>query len=138
MGATRALQGFQLLMYLERTGDDDNGHEWKQFPELGQKIETQLAIIQHMIEDHYCGWLFRNARQGLAAAFHAHQRKFRQSFLIDLILEIVVFDDENDRSIHKGLFDGSLSSTGRIRVNVLPWSSSETTAKPAPNFLASS
>ncbi|OQB89393.1 MAG: hypothetical protein BWX84_02436 [Verrucomicrobia bacterium ADurb.Bin118] len=48
--AARALQRLQLLLHLERAGDDDDGHMRQQFLERGQKTQTQLTRGQNVVE----------------------------------------------------------------------------------------
>ena len=71
--------------------------------------------------------------QGFAAVGDTDQRVLRQRLPVYLILEVVVFDDQEGRgACQVGL------RTGRMRVKVLPWSTTDSTAMPASIRLASS
>jgi len=109
MRAARALQCANLLMHFQCAGDNDNRHEGKQIFELGQKIQPEFAIREDVIQHEQRGSFARNLRERLGAIFGAGQFIFGERFLVDFVLEIVVFDDQDGRRIHVRCFSIALT-----------------------------
>ena len=127
-------------MHLQRAGDNDDRDKRQQFLELGQKIQTQFALRQHVVKDEQIRRLTGNVGQRLGASLDTDQRVFVQGLLVNLELEIVVFDNKNN-----GLGHGSSSGAGRTfgmagrnKLKTLPWPTVDSRANPASIFLANS
>jgi hypothetical protein len=82
-------------MNLERTGGDNNGNERKEFFEFRQKIETEFPFRKDMVEDEHIRRIGRDLRQGFAAVLDTNEMILCQGLLVDLVLEVVVFDDKD-------------------------------------------
>ena len=95
MGAARALERLHLLVHLQRAGDDDDGHKRQQLLELGQEIQAELALRQHVVEDQQVGPFAGNWARASVPLLTRISCVFGQGLLVDLVLEVVVFDDQD-------------------------------------------
>ena len=75
----------------------DDGHKRQQFLELGQEIQPQFALGQDVVQDQEVRSVLGDFGQGFAAVGDTDQRVLRQRLLVYLILEVVVFDDQEGR-----------------------------------------
>ena len=94
------MQRRHLLAHLQRAGHDDDGHMRQQFLEPGQKIQSEFAFRQHVVQHEQMRRVAPDLGQRLAAVFHADQFVLRQRLLVDFKLEVIVFNDQDDRWIH--------------------------------------
>ena len=142
MGATRPLQGFHLLLHFQRAGDDDDGNKGQQFLEFRQEVQAEFALGQHMVENQKIGRVRGDLCERFTAILHANQFVAGQRFLVDFILEVVVLNDQDGGWVHGNQIQGWATAgkfrTGRMRVNMLPWFTTDSTAKPASICVASS
>ena len=103
MGAARSLERLHLLVHFQGARDDDDGHERQQLLELGQEIQAELALGQDVVQDQQVG---RVAGESAASASLPLVTRISwylaQGLLVDLVLEVVVFDDQDDSRI--GMF----------------------------------
>ena len=107
MGAAGSLERLHLLVHFQGARDDDDGHKRQQLLELGQEIQAELALRQDVVKDQHVGRVGGDLGQGLGAVGDADQFVFGEGLLVDLILEVVVFDDEDGGGVH-----GSRTSDG--------------------------
>src|SRR5437879_5942476 len=80
----------------------------------------------------------RHLAQRIASAGDANELIPGQSFFVDLVLEVVIFDYQNRCRVHTVSTLREEVRTGKNSLKVLPWSTTESTARPAPKRLASS
>src|SRR5262245_46678523 len=95
MRAAWSLQRTNLLVHFERAGHDDDRQEREQLLQRGQKVQPKFASIQHMIENDQVWWIFGNDCQRFAASASAYEPIMSQRILVDFLLKIVVFKNEN-------------------------------------------
>jgi len=100
MGAARSLEGADLLVNLERAGDDDHRHVRQQVFHLRQEIEPALAVSKHVVEDDQGRPVGGQHRERLRGGARAKQVVVPQRLLIQLVLEVVVLNHENAFAAH--------------------------------------
>ena len=108
MGPAWSLKYAELLMHFQRARDNDDRHMGQQLLEIAEVIQAQFAMGKDMVQDNETGRVLDDVLQSCGSRRDSFERIFRQRFFIDLILEIIIFDDENARIVH-GLAQGYAS-----------------------------
>src|ERR1017187_3017328 len=100
VGAAWPLKCLHLLVHFQGTRHNDDGDKRQQFFERGEEIQAELAPGKHVVKDQDVGRAAWDLSKGLGAIGDAAQLVFGEGFLVNLILEIVVFDDEYGGYLH--------------------------------------
>ena len=115
MRAARALEGFELLGDFEGAGDDDDGDVRQEVAEFGEEIEALFAVVQNMVEDDEVGRIFGHEREGIGAGRGAGEFKFGEAFFVNLVLQIIVFDDQDFFGLFHGYGDTLCFMRGKFQ-----------------------
>src|ERR1051325_4401540 len=103
MRAARTLEGHHLLLNFERAAHKNDRDVRDELLQLGQIFEAVFAFVEDVIENDEV-WLARgDRRKSVAASGDAFQFEIRKGVFIDLILQIVVFNDEKHWLVHGSL-----------------------------------
>ena len=92
MRAARALQRMNLLMHLQRAGNDDDGHEGQE-PSLnpGRKLEISSPWESTWSRMSKFGGSLAMTARACVAVQDAGHFVFGQRPLVDFVLEVVIF-----------------------------------------------
>src|SRR5437867_2522081 len=100
MGPARPLEGVHLLMNFQSAGNNHDRDKRQQLFQFRKEFQAEFAFIQHVVQNEQVGPGAWNLLERLAAGADANQFIFAQRLLVNLVLEIVVFNNHDGGNVH--------------------------------------
>lgn len=115
--AARSLKRLDLLTDIHGATDDHDRDMGKGLLELREVVETQVAVVEDMIEDNDVGCRLGEESEGFPSGSGTEQFEVGEGVLVDLRLQVVVLDDEDARFLHgRGMNVGGPGASGKVGV----------------------